>query len=833
MKKVFSLLLVIAVLLMAFPIMSYQTNAASLPSPDILNGYENICLTYHFRPESGNSVSQTAADLLPYVAYLDTNGNAQDFFFDSYLFLPWNANAPSGATMHGGTNNPTIASDWTAYVDDVFLSNRNVNALDTAMGQAKSALNDNTKKAGVFFTILYPAYNCTNFGSLGGKSLDLSKQSDREYAIKWIIDEQIKRFTEGGYQNLDLLGFYWLEEEIYSTYDQSMMQYASEYLHSLGLKFIWIPWYQAPGYKNWETYGFDLACLQPNEIWQSTAMPNRVSDCAELCNTYGMSMQIETRDECAQQEYFDRYAKYLYGGLKSGAMDAVKFYYQGGKTGVYYSACYSKETLFRLVYDLTYQYAKGTLTGEDLGLEETPPFEVPTDVEWYSYGKTYTGCESFVDGNGMPYQDVSGTELTDGVLGNSTNGTEWHAYHKSILDEDGRMSTTLDLGEVYTDITHVMAQFNDYQPFNIGAPSDLKIYVSEDGTNFELLASPKIKHNDDDYYFKYVSETPISARYVKMSFTNSTGYNFVFCSEFLVGKQMEGQIPDDSSVDDSSADDSSSDDSSVAEPYPFDLPADVDWVSYGKTYTGCESYTDGNGMPYQNVSGKELTDGVLGGSTKGTQSHAYHVSVIDNDSRMSTTLDLGEAYTGLTHIIAQFNDYEPFNIGAPTDLKIYISDDGESFELLATPEILQGENYFYFEYIPETSFDARYVKMSFINDGNLKFVFCSEFLVGKQIDEPIPDDSSDDSSVDSSSDDYSDDSSVDSSDDSSTEYSQGDFNKNDRIDTMDYILLKRYYFGNYYADEQQDDIADVNNSGGIDTMDYIITKRIYFGTWII
>ncbi len=688
-----------------------------IPSPDVLNGYENICLTYHFNPDIGTSVRQNASDLLPYVAYLVTERKVQDFFFDSYLFLPWNASAPSGATLHGGTNNPTIASDWTAYIDDAFYNGKNVDALDTAMGQAKAALNDTTKKAGVFFTILYPAHNQTNFGSLGGKTLDLSKQADREYAIKWMIDEQIKRFNDKGYENLDLVGFYWLEEEIYSNYDAAMMQYASEYLHSKGLKFIWIPWFQAPGYNKWKTYGFDLACLQPNEIWQSTSIPNRVNTCASLCDLYGMSMQIKTRHESSEKVFFDRYMRYLYGGMVNGHMDSVKFYYQDGKTGVYYASCYSKEPLFRSVYDLTYKYAKGTLTEDDIDLGEAPAFSVPNNVEWVSQGKTYTGCQSYTDGNGMPYQNVDGKELTDGVLGNTTNGTEWHAYHISILDDEGRMSSTIDLGEVYTGLTHVMAPFRDYQPFNIGAPSDVKIYTSEDGTNFKLLTTATIKHSGDFYYFKYIPTTPFDARYVKMSFTNTTGYNFVFCSEFFVGKVKE--VADDPSPDVSDPSDNSNDNS--------------------------------------NDSSNDSSDDTSG-----------DVSVEDPDIG-----DLDH-----THVRTDNWEYDDnthwFVCECGMELNVGVHIPG-NWKVTVQPTI-----------------ETEGVK-------ERRCYSCGK-LMAEGVVPKIP-------------------------------YAYGDVNRNNSIDSLDYVFIKRNYFGTYTFDEQQLVIADINNSGVVDSMDYVLAKRIYFGTY--
>lgn len=54
---------------------------------------------------------------------------------------------------------------------------------------------------------------------------------------------------------------------------------------------------------------------------------------------------------------------------------------------------------------------------------------------------------------------------------------------------------------------------------------------------------------------------------------------------------------------------------------------------------------------------------------------------------------------------------------------------------------------------------------------------------------------------------------------------------NDKIDSLDYVIIKRYYFGNYKFNETQHLIADVNRNNEIDSMDYVLVKRIYFGTY--
>ncbi len=59
----------------------------------------------------------------------------------------------------------------------------------------------------------------------------------------------------------------------------------------------------------------------------------------------------------------------------------------------------------------------------------------------------------------------------------------------------------------------------------------------------------------------------------------------------------------------------------------------------------------------------------------------------------------------------------------------------------------------------------------------------------------------------------------------------GDPNDNGEIDSMDYVLLKRNYFGTFKFDDLQILRSDVNANNEIDAMDYVLLKRAYFGTF--
>ena len=575
MKRILSIALTV---LLALPmLLCIQPAAASkVPTADDLEGYENVCLTYTFRRSGADNGRHYEKDLLPYTAYLDTEGNVKDFFFDSYLFLPCMDYGPSGARMHLDEGNPTKAIDWTSYVDDTFAKGANVDALEKAYGTTKKALGDTDSKAGVFFTLLYPGKRATNFGTLGGRSLNFSKMEDRKYAVKWMIDEQMARFEQAGYQHLDLVGFYWLEEYIAAGDDAEILNYAADYLHSKGLKFIWIPWYKANGYERWESFGFDVACMQPNLMWAGYNDPTRVKTSVALSEQYGLSMEMECDGRVYTDEYFARYLNYLEGGLNSSMMNAVKMYYQDGKTAVYYKACYSTNERYRLVYDLTYKYAKKTLTQEDIDAVRPEQVEngyivvddigrdslKASDVDWISIGKKYTASRSYVDGNGAAYQQVDGKELTDGIIADTPLSTDWHAYHHSLLDSDGKMSVTIDLGEVRNDLTHIYAHFDNRLEYGIGSPTGITISISDDGKTFRRLTTPLHIMDSKDSCIKYET-SPISARYVKLSF-GVAGGNFVFCSEFLVGVK-EGFTPDTSTPEESKPEESASEGSEPAE----------------------------------------------------------------------------------------------------------------------------------------------------------------------------------------------------------------------------------------------------------------------------
>ena len=321
-------------------------------TPDDFLGVNNMLLSYNHDPASASGGKTTAEEYMPFVGYYDRGGKLADTFFDSFLFLPY------GAYVNEENGDFTA---WNAYVDNVFAEDANVNALSEAAGRVSEGLGRDVRVS-VFFSILYTWPDKTSFGDVDGDGVieAFSKAEDRKKAIKWIIDEQLSRFEAGGYDNLDLLGFYWYEEQVTYTdpHEMELIRYASDYVHSLGYKLMWIPWYCAPGYTDWKELGFDMACMQPNYAFSGQATVERLYDNAETTRRLGMCVEIEIGQYDAQADIL-RYKEYLAVGAETGYMDAVKCYYQAGMPGAFYAAWKSADPFVNSVYHDTYLFAKG------------------------------------------------------------------------------------------------------------------------------------------------------------------------------------------------------------------------------------------------------------------------------------------------------------------------------------------------------------------------------------------------------------------------------------------------------------------------------------------
>lgn len=345
------------------PVSFYPNKYAS---SDMLSDVHDMILMYNLREltdyktEELNKGLITVDESLSYVAYRDNQGEILDYMADSYLYLPFS------------TVNQNTADGWKKYIDNTFTKKYNIDALNIAVGKANQALGNNDYKVKVFLSILRPnlSYdddgNSKVFGDLdnNGKNEDFTKLNDRIKCIQWQIDENLRKFEEGNYNNLELAGFYWYEEQIsYSDpHELKMIDYTVKYVHGKDFPLIWIPYFKSSGFYDWNALDFDVACMQPNYFWKGYG--NYIEETAQICKALGMCVEFEIDSDAISTNIFRKnYKAYLKGGIDYGYMkDTIHMYYNGGGHGALYEAYLSQNAFDRSIYDDTYKFIKGTLS---------------------------------------------------------------------------------------------------------------------------------------------------------------------------------------------------------------------------------------------------------------------------------------------------------------------------------------------------------------------------------------------------------------------------------------------------------------------------------------
>ena len=335
------------------------------PRDDLLGGAQDICLMYH-----GQTLSHTVEQTLPYVAYLDKNGNIVDTMFDGFLYL-LSGSFPSGVAGHEGSKK----SDWEWILTQLFTSGKNLEALDKAVEQVNEALGLGDRKVDVFVSLYYLRPEVKNFGDVDGDGVgeDLSVLENRFKVIRWFMDSFEKRFAEAGFTHLTFSGYYWYHESIPGvSEDADSRNYitgTAKIAHERGSQLFWIPYYNSNGYSDWAQFGLDAACFQPNYAFHADVLENRIDSATQMARNFGMCIEIEIDDKALTNEtFFRKYMDYMKHGVTDGYMkETIHMYYQSGS--IFRQACASQSDKVRLIYDYTYRFIKKTLDAVPEALE--------------------------------------------------------------------------------------------------------------------------------------------------------------------------------------------------------------------------------------------------------------------------------------------------------------------------------------------------------------------------------------------------------------------------------------------------------------------------------
>ncbi len=343
----------------------YPDKYCSPGSPEV-GGTKNMVLITNGYYKKDPAIEKNSVDqLLPYVGYIGSSGKINDFMFDSFLFSAFGG-APSGGQYGADIKKPTILSDWQYYIDNTFMPDYNVSALNIATGEVKKALGKFSYRSKVEIAIPYPTPTAKYFGAIDGKQINMEKLSDRERLIRWYVDQVLAKWKASRYDNLKLVGMYWISEKAAFTINDSekaLIRYVGDFVRSKGLVLDWIPFINAEGFYEWHSLGFDGAEMQPNYSFHNYPV-QELGEAAETCKMLGMGIEIEIHwDALKNNALLEKYYQYLNWGIKKGYMTgAAHSYYQNAGPGTFYQCCYSKNPGIREVYDKTYDFIKGTYT---------------------------------------------------------------------------------------------------------------------------------------------------------------------------------------------------------------------------------------------------------------------------------------------------------------------------------------------------------------------------------------------------------------------------------------------------------------------------------------
>ena len=343
-------------------------------TPDDFCGVNSMLLAYHCLPGNKPNSKIDKDAFLDHVGYYDRNGEIKDTFFDSFLFIPYG--------YYYDESKLYKREAWEYYINEQFEKNYNIDALNQAASEVGKALGRDVK-CNVFLTVLYPDVNETDFGDIDGdgKSENFNRLEDRKKAVKWLIDEQIKRYNEGSYENLQFKGFYWFWEAVgENTTDAELIKYTADYIHSRGYKFFWIPYFSAYEYQYWHSMGFDMASMQANYVFNGNGGEKRVYDNAKLTKRYGMCVEHEIEIGDSKEEVM-RYKAYLRAGVEKGYDKAVKTFYTGAYPGALHNTRLSDDTFINSVYHDTYLYVKGKYKGGDISVPVCDPKDIQAEVK--------------------------------------------------------------------------------------------------------------------------------------------------------------------------------------------------------------------------------------------------------------------------------------------------------------------------------------------------------------------------------------------------------------------------------------------------------------------
>lgn len=275
----------------------------------------------------------TVDEFRPYVVHEFTDGT-KDWLFDGFLFLEFKNGSGRHYTV-GYEKLNARKGEWAWLLDRIFEEGKSLSALDACITEQIAELGKPGFKHQIVLGLPEAILDQKDWGELDGRTLDFSKEEDQLAATRWYIDELMKRFKAAKYKNLEFSGFYWVAET--NNYCGQLTVPISEYIHSLGKLFYWIPYWQSKGAEDWKALGFDVAYQQPNHFFNHSIPDSRLDDACAFAREHGMAMEFEFDEKATADRENSSHARmkaYIDHFEKNDVFNSSALAYYCGNRGV-------------------------------------------------------------------------------------------------------------------------------------------------------------------------------------------------------------------------------------------------------------------------------------------------------------------------------------------------------------------------------------------------------------------------------------------------------------------------------------------------------------------
>lgn len=336
-----------------------STSLVQPADPGTDGGPGRFCLLYC--GGIGNQVLNryTSKELLPLVAYVDTEGNIKKPFFNSFVmfsqYSPLLNGRPLGRDLPQMGGGPAETEDWKAVFDEYFAENRNLDALEESVGELVKAVGRDDYQVEVYLGIPTPQPRVSAWQELGTGGLPIERNEFKVpevYAVWWSMRGLYDRFQKQGYKHLKLAGFYYQSEQ---GYPGDKVQESFPLLcRYLGLRSIAIPGVTSSYPLNFKKNGFDTLMIQSSHVFiepPPQRYPQIFLDEASIIAREGktgflIELPYEVRTESARARLYEtiRTLRTLPASIPIGCFQGFDYLSQLSRS----------ENDLRLVYDSIY-----------------------------------------------------------------------------------------------------------------------------------------------------------------------------------------------------------------------------------------------------------------------------------------------------------------------------------------------------------------------------------------------------------------------------------------------------------------------------------------------